>query len=121
MVKTKFQIMGAMAALGIVLGGCSNIFDNPGPNEFMVEESRALVIPPDFDLKPPSEAARNDAPGEAETPGVEPAPTKLEVAARKVEGSTAEDPEELAKKLEEEKKKPKVEQTGFAKLIGSIF
>lgn len=122
MVKTNFRVMCLIASLGIMLSGCTNnIFDTPGPNEFLVEESRALAIPPDFDLQPPSETARNDRPEDAETPGSEPAPTELEVAARDVEGATAEDPEELAKKIEEEKSKKKVGKTGFQRLIGTIF
>ena len=121
MVKTKFHVMFVIAALGIMLSGCADIFNPPGPNEFLVEESRALAIPPDFDLQPPSETARNDVPDEDETPGVEAPPTDLEVAARDVEGATAEDPEELAKKIEEEKDKKKVGKTGLQRLIGTIF
>jgi len=121
MVKTKLRLISLIALFGIVLSGCSNLFDNPGPNEFLVEESRSLAIPPDFDLIPPSEAARNDVPNQDETPGVEPPPTELEIAAREVEGATAEDPEELAKKIEEEKSKGKPKKSGFRRLIGSIF
>jgi len=121
MVKTKVRAIGLTVALGIALSGCANIFNPPGPNEFLVEESRALSIPPDFDLAPPSEAARNDVPDQDETPGVEAPPTELEIAGRKVEGATAEDPDELAKQIEEEKNAPKPGQSGFERLIGSIF
>jgi len=121
MVKTKIRVISLIAVLGIGLSGCANFFNPPGPNEFLVEESRALAIPPDFDLIPPSEAARNDVPDVAETPGVEAPPTDLEVASRKVEGATAEDPEELAKKIEEEKNKTKPGKSGFQRLLGSIF
>lgn len=115
-------MMCLIAALGIMLSGCSDIFSNPTPNEFLVEESRALSIPPDFDLHPPSETAKNDEPSEDETPGVEPAPTELEVATREVEGATADDPEEIAKKIEEEKeKKKKSGKSGFRRLMGAIF
>jgi len=121
MLKTKFRLIGFITVTAIVLSGCSNIFNPPGPNEFLVEESRALAIPPDFDLAPPSETARNDVLDDDETPGVEAPPTDLEIAARKVEGATAEDPEELAKKIEEEKNAPKPGKSGFERLIGSIF
>ena len=121
MLKSKFHVMCLIAVFGVALSGCSNIFDSPGPNEFLVEESRALAIPPDFDLQPPSETAKNHQPDEDETPGVEKAPTELEIASRKVEGATAEDPDELAKKIEEEKSKPKSGKTGFQSLLGSIF
>ncbi len=121
MVKTKIRVIGLTVALGIALSGCSNIFNPPGPNEFLVEESRALAIPPDFDLVPPSEAARNDVPDQDETPGVEAPPTDLEIAARQVEGATAEDPDELAKQIAEEKDAPKPGKSGFERLIGSIF
>jgi len=121
MLKTKFRIIGLIVVTGIVVSGCSNIFNPPGPNEFLVEESRALAIPPDFDLAPPSEAARNDVPDADETPGVEAPPTELELAAREVEGATAEDPDELAKQIEEEKNAPKPGKSGFERLIGSIF
>ncbi len=119
MLKTKIRLIGLTVTLGIALSGCSNIFNPPGPNEFLVEESRALAIPPDFDLAPPSEAARNDVPDE--TPGVEAPPTDLEIAARQVEGATAEDPDELAKQIAEEKDAPKPGKSGFERLIGSIF
>ncbi len=121
MVRTNFRVMSLIAVFSLVLSGCANFFNPPGPNEFLVEESRALAIPPDFDLIPPSEAARNDVPNEAETPGVEAPPTELAIASRKVEGATAEDPEELAKKIEEEKNKPKPGKSGFRRLLGSIF
>jgi len=121
MIKTKLRVTGLIVVLAIALSGCTNLFDSPGPNEFLVEESRALAIPPDFDLAPPSETARNDAPEEAETPGTETAPTDLEVAARDVEGATAEDPEELAKRIEEEKSKPKPGKTAFQRLYGLVF
>tara|TARA_R110002110_G_scaffold321421_1_gene534014 strand:+ start:418 stop:783 length:366 start_codon:yes stop_codon:yes gene_type:complete len=121
MVKTKIRLIGLTVTLGLVLSGCSNLFNPPGPNEFLVEESRALAIPPDFDLAPPSEAARNDVPNEDDTPGIEPAPSDLEIASRSVEGATAEDPEELAKRIKEEKDAPKPGKSGFQRLIGSIF
>ncbi len=121
MLKTKFRVIGLIAALGIALSGCSGIFNPPGPNEFLVEESRALAIPPDFDLAPPSEAARNDVPDQDETPGVEAPPSDLEIAARQVEGATAEDPDELTKQIEDEKNAPKPGESGLERLIGSIF
>ncbi len=121
MTKLNLRIICIASVAGLLVSGCSNIFDNPGPNEFLVEESRSLAIPPDFDLRPPSEAARNDVPGDEELPGTEVAPTDLEVASRDVEGATAEDPEDLQKKLEEEKKTKKTGKSGFRWLVDKIF
>lgn len=120
MAKSKLLVICIFTVLGLGLSGCSSVFDTPSPNEFLVEESRSLAIPPDFDLRPPSETARNDVPNEDDTPGIEAAPTDLEVASRTVEGATAEDPDELAKQIEEEKKKPKSSKTGLQRLM-SIF
>jgi len=121
MIKSELRVTGLIVVLAIVLSGCTNLFDTPGPNEFLVEESRALAIPPDFDLAPPSETARNNVPDEDETPGTEIVPTDLEIAGREVEGATAEDPEELARKIEEEKSKPKPGKTAFQRLYGLVF
>lgn len=122
MMKSKILLSGLIVTTGLLLSGCG-LLDNPGPNEFLVEESRSLAIPPDFDLSPPSETAKNDK-GDDELPGTEAAPSDLEVASRNVEGATAEDPDDQAKKLKEESKdKPKngAGTRGLSWLVGKIF
>lgn len=123
MMKSKLLLPGLIVTTGLLLGSCG-MLDNPGPNEFLVEESRSLAIPPDFDLRPPSDTAKNDVPGDDELPGSETAPSDLEVASRAVEGATTEDPDDQAKKLKEESKdKPKngAGTAGLSWLVDKIF
>jgi hypothetical protein len=59
MVRT-FRLMAAVAAGGMVLGGCStlgNIGNRQAPDEFEVVSERPLVVPPDFTLRPPKPGA----------------------------------------------------------------
>ena len=67
-------IMAAMAAF-LLLPGCAEVrdmvgFSREGPDEFSVITHQPLVIPPDFDLRPPrpggDEAERNRAKDAAE-------------------------------------------------------
>lgn len=120
----KFKIVGLTIATGLILGGCSQVFDNPGPNEFLVQESRSLAIPPDYDLRPPSAAAKNDTGVNDDLPGTETAPSDLEVASRSVEGATTEDPDAQAREIKEASKgKPKngAGSQGFSWLVNKIF
>ena len=121
--KSKLLLSSLIVTTGLLLNGCG-IFDSPGPNEFLVEESRSLAIPPDFDLRPPSDAAKNDKGVDDDLPGTERAPSDLEVASREVEGATTEDPDDQAKKLEEERDdtpKNGAGTRGLSWLVDKIF
>jgi hypothetical protein len=57
-----FFALAALASLGLALSGCSSIRDAAGinkapPDEFAVVTKAPLVIPPDFNLRPPKPGA----------------------------------------------------------------
>jgi hypothetical protein len=58
----QFVRLGLLAACGIALMGCQGVKDAAGlgkqsPDEFAVATKQPLVIPPDFNLRPPRDGA----------------------------------------------------------------
>lgn len=55
-------LAGACLSLAVLLPGCSDLrialgMDRVGPDEFAIESRAPLLIPPDFDLRPPQPGA----------------------------------------------------------------
>jgi hypothetical protein len=58
----QFVRLGVLAACGLALMGCQSVKDAAGlgkqsPDEFAVATKQPLVIPPDFNLRPPRDGA----------------------------------------------------------------
>src|SRR5437868_5860658 len=61
-VSKQFVRLGVLAACGVALMGCQSIKDAAGlgkqsPDEFAVVTKQPLVIPPDYNLRPPRDGA----------------------------------------------------------------
>ena len=54
----RLRVLGLMVAAAVVMGGCSRLANSLGvsksaPDEFAVVTKAPLVVPPDFNLRPP--------------------------------------------------------------------
>ena len=63
----KTAQIAVVIATGTMLAGCggSGIFNRDRPDEFAVQRQAPLVVPPDFELTPPSPGAPRPAEGTA--------------------------------------------------------
>ena len=69
----KLASLTLIGAMGAMLAGCggNGVFNRERPDEMAVQRQAPLVVPPDFNLKPPAPGAPRPAEGTAQDQALE--------------------------------------------------